>query len=74
MEIDNDKAITFLLSEKFRNTVHSSPINFNDWCIKNGITMENPNKGLKCKSCGKELDEIAIPETELCTACFTSNA
>ena len=28
----------------------------------------------KCKSCGRELDAIAIKESELCTACFTSNA
>lgn len=29
---------------------------------------------LKCKVCGDKLDEIAIPETGQCSACFTSKA
>lgn len=29
---------------------------------------------VKCKVCGKPLDETAIKETQLCTPCFTSNA
>lgn len=27
-----------------------------------------------CKVCGKQLDDTAIKETQLCTPCFTSNA
>ncbi len=29
---------------------------------------------LKCKSCGNVLEDYAIIETGLCTACFTCNA
>ena len=27
-----------------------------------------------CKSCGNELDAHALPQTGLCTSCFTCNA
>jgi len=74
MEIDNNKAINYLLFEKFIHASDRVGLNFNEWCKMKKVTTTNPNIGLICKSCGKELDEIALKETGLCTACFTSNA
>ncbi len=38
------------------------------------LLNEKANSTLVCKSCKRELDAHALPETGLCTACFTTNA
>jgi len=55
---------------------------FYDMFMREKITMSRMVEMLNevaedktvCKSCKQELDAYSLKETELCTACFTSNA
>ena len=40
MKIDKDKAISFLLSEKFRRDPHARGKNFNEWCEEKNLTTK----------------------------------